>query len=104
MLRGKTISLNVQKIIMWIPFVNGINLFIYIYNAWNKGWTGIKFLKGLLLIFISVILSTLLFQAIQLLNFGNIFSYIINLIYIYFTGILMGGSLIRYQKKLMEGK
>ena len=101
-LHGKIISTRVQKIIMWIPFINASNLFIFIFNAHVSGWTGIKFLKGLLLVFLLVVLTTLVFEGLKLLGFAKIFAYVINLLYIYVTGILVSYSLIRYQKKRME--
>ena len=87
---------------MWIPFINASNLFIFIFNARVSQWTGIKFLKGLLLAFLLVILTTLVFECLKSLGFGEIFAYIINLLYIYVTGILVSYSLIRYQRKRME--
>ena len=101
-LHGKIISTKVQKIIMWIPFINASNFFIFIFNAHISGWTGIKFLKGLILAFLLVILTTLVFEGLKSLGLGKVFAYIINLLYIYVTGILVSYSLIRYQRKRME--
>lgn len=99
----KCISVHTQKIIKYIPFLNCLILFIWLFNCNRMKIDYMVFLKSLLLIFatsiplaiLQIILSKMLieFLAVQ---------HVLNGIFIYLIPFVVGSALIKYQEKLIE--
>lgn len=94
------VPIKFQSIIKWIPIINSIILFIYVYNSYVRGWKGKKFIIGILLLFIAVIISSIIYKLILLLIITEIWSKVINIMYIYVTCCLIGAVLVKYQSNL----
>ena len=97
---GKMIKLKLQKVLLFIPFINATIILIYVYNTMKMKWIGRKFLLGLGISFLVAGLSTALYEIILLLPLNYIWANVLNLAYIYITCFSIGITLIQYQKRL----
>lgn len=102
MSRGNIIPIRLQKIIMWIPFVNTLNLFIFIYNSYIMNWRGKRFLIGLLILILSVLIVSIIYKLFCLFFLNESLTHIITMIYIFSSGLTMGYTLVKYQVKLLK--
>lgn len=97
----KFVSLRTQRIISFIPYVNGLILFIWLYNYSHSKKKHKVFARSLVVIFITCIPLV----ALQIV-FSKIFSVypiainIINLLAVYLIPFALGQALIKYQEKL----
>lgn len=95
----KIVSVETQKKIMYIPYVNILNLFIWLNNIryMDVPYNGVP--KTLLILFINSI-PLVLIQSILVNTFpivGNVLSYI----NVYLIPLLISRGLIRYQEQLL---
>lgn len=81
---GKMIKLKLQKVLLFIPFINATIILIYVYNTMKMNWIGRKFLLGLGISFLVAGLSTALYEIILLLPLNYIWANVLNLAYIYY--------------------
>ncbi len=95
-----TISLDTQKKLMFLPFINLFNLFIYLYNCTCVDIPIGKTLKGGFWALVSVLpIMTIQFVLYTYVPaVGNITGYMV----MYFGPMLMSFVLIRYQDSLDE--
>ena len=97
----KKISIRTQKIIKYIPFLNCLILFIWLFNCNHMKTDYMVFLKSLLLIFatsiplavLQIILSKMLIEFI-------VIQQVLNAIFMYLIPFAIGSVLIKYQEKL----
>ena len=97
---GKMIKLKLQKVLLFIPFINATIILIYVYNTMKMNWIGRKFLLGLGISLLVAGLSTALYEIILLLPLNYIWANVLNLAYIYITCFSIGITLIQYHKRL----
>ena len=76
---GKMIKLKLQKVLLFIPFINATIILIYVYNTMKMNWIGRKFLLGLGISFLVAGLSTALYEIILLLPLNYIWANVLNL-------------------------
>lgn len=91
------ISVKVQKYIVFIPFVNCLILFIWVYN-YGKMKNDFKVFAKSLLIIGAIGLPLTMIQIIVTNLFGT--AHILDLLMVYVTPLLIGLGLIQYQKRI----
>lgn len=94
------ISTKVQRKLMFIPYVNTLVMFIWLYNCRKAKMNMTVFMKSLLLIFAVVIPSAIVQVVISKLfpNIGGISACIMS----YLTSLLIAYCLIRFQEQLHD--
>lgn len=97
---NRTISLRVQRIISFIPFVNASVLFMWLYNYRSAVNDSKVFAKSLLVIFATTLPLALLQMMFQQLleSQGNM----INLLAVYLIPLSMASGLIHFQKNILK--
>lgn len=97
------ISLRTQYIIMLIPFINCLLIFIWLYN-YSRFFKNVKvFFKALVMMFavgITIVIIDILLKGI--FPFSSVMLTVINCLIMYITPFLIGLSLIKLQKKLLD--
>ncbi len=98
-----SISIKVQKILMFIPFINVFGLFIWLYNFISNSKKPTVFAKSLLIIFASTI-PLVIIQIILTKLFSNsaVFVSVLGYIFTYLIPLSMDFFLIKYQRSLSE--
>lgn len=94
----KKISLRTQKIVMFIPYINCINLFIWVNNFFCMKYSNRIAAKSILIILTSIL--PLLFLEITVSRLFPELEKIITLLGSYFLPLLMGLGLIKFQQTL----
>ena len=97
----KLIPINIQCIFMFIPFLNVLVVFMYLFNIHNSPNSGKLFAKSIIVFFASAIVPTIIFTIIQDI-FVNLS--VISFIEVYFTPFFIALNLINFQKKNMNFK
>ena len=99
----KLISFKAQKIIMFVPYVNIINMYIYLYNCKQMNIHRLGFPKALLIVFANalplLILGTIVDSAFALP--AHILTVLSN-VNAYLVPLLIGRGLIKYQQQLLD--
>ena len=94
------VPLKLQKIILFIPYINAFILLIYVYNTVRAKWSRKKFLMGVLLSFMIMLPIIVLNRLMVFVPLGEFLRALWNFVYIYAIGIAIGVVLIRQQKKM----
>ena len=96
----KIVSIKTQRILMFIPLLNNLNLFIWIYNCRCANIPAAVFGKSLLIIFSRAfpfaVLHILLSNVLP--EFGGVFAYL----FMYCIALSISYGLIKYQEKVLK--
>ena len=99
----KGLSVRTQFILMWIPFLNFFNLFIWLYNysrnsygigIFVKSW-GVMLLHTVPIAFVQILVSKIFRGYPLIVN-------IVGMIAMYIIPLMLSFGLIRFQKKLQN--
>ena len=99
----KFVSLRVQRIMMYIPFVNCLILFVWLFNYRHSGKDYKTFGKSLIIILCvcaPLVVLQILFSKL-LAKFPNVIA-IVDLLAIYIIPFVLGFALIKYQEKVLN--
>lgn len=94
------VSIKTQKILMFIPFVNALIWFIWLYNCIKMKVSTAAFMKSLLRMF-AVIIPLAMVQLVLSKVFPDT-SDILGYIMMYLAPLSMAFCLIRFQERLYE--
>ena len=96
------VSTRIQKIILFIPFLNAVIIFAFIFNTYREGWKGKKFVLGILHGIFAGLIVTIINYLLLLLPLPNNLLNILNFAYIYLSCFAIGAALINYQETLIN--
>lgn len=85
----RMISVKFQNIIKWVPLFNAFIVFFYVYNTYARDWKGLRFLKGVIKMFLSAIIPTIFYRIINLLPLTGLWADISNILYIYLMCLII---------------
>ena len=97
----KKVPISFQKMIMWIPGINVLNVPIWFYNSffWDKHT---KTIYKTMYIIMSTSLPVVVFDVL-IRNFGiNVLDGIRSILISYFFPFILGLRLVRYQEQLEQ--
>lgn len=93
------VSIKTQKILMFIPYVNIINLFIWLYISTHQFKEKNTFLRSLWILFST--LGPLVFAQVTLSQFLPTLGTLMSYANIYMIPFVLGYRFIRYQETLV---
>lgn len=98
----KLVPIKFQRILSYIPIINSLILFVWLYNFIRSGKSHGIFVKSLLVLLVCTAPLILIQIVVSCVFAASTLSSICDLIMVYLIPLSMGIGLIKYQKHVFE--